>query len=79
MRTPIEVKWDGKFRVDYRVDGQESSFRCLPEAGRLFAAAPTLLALLREAWERGVLDRDDDADLLAHATAAIRAATEAPA
>lgn len=40
----MEVEFDGKFTVGYKTSGgEESAVRVLPEAGRLFAAAPDLL------------------------------------
>jgi len=47
MKT-VTVKWDGKFQVEYTVGGETSAFRALPEAARLFEAAPKLLEALKE-------------------------------
>ncbi|MCH8851106.1 MAG: hypothetical protein IID41_00475 [Planctomycetes bacterium] len=42
---PITVTHDGTFRVTYtNTKGESSAFRCTPDVGALFAAAPDLLA-----------------------------------
>ena len=72
----IDIKWDGRFTVTYRVGNDESAFRVLPEVGRLIAAAPELLEALGDLVGR--LEQDERIEMrsLTHARAAIRAATE---
>ena len=42
---PITVVHDGTFSVSYtNTKGESSAFRCTPDVGALFAAAPDLLA-----------------------------------
>ena len=49
QHTALQVKFDGKFTVEYvNSKGEKSAFRCTPDVGTLFAAAPDLLTFVED-------------------------------
>lgn len=58
MSAPkLTAEYDGKFQVVYTTSaGVHSGFRAMPEAARLFAAAPELLEALKKVV--AIADRD---------------------